>query len=83
MICRHAARMGILVGAMALWTERVFAQCPMCRRALASPEGQQMVAAFREGILVLLATPFALFATVALLAVRAQKRRESSQQPPI
>ena len=48
----------------------------MCRQALASPEGQQMVAAFRGGILVLLATPFAVFATVALLAVRAQKRRE-------
>ena len=76
MIRRHAALVAILAGAVVSWTGPVFAQCPMCRQALASPEGQRMVAAFRGGILVLLATPFAVFATVALLAVRAQKRRE-------
>lgn len=46
------------------------AQCAMCRRALQSPEGQQMIAAFRGGILFLLAAPFAVFGTVAALAVR-------------
>jgi hypothetical protein len=50
------------------------AQCAMCRRALLSPEGQHMVAAFRSGILLLLVSPFAAFATVAVLAVRAQRR---------
>ena len=51
------------------------AQCAMCRRALQSPEGQQIVGALRSGILVLLAAPFATFATVAVLAVRARNRR--------
>jgi hypothetical protein len=51
------------------------AQCAMCRRALLSPEGQQLVAAFRSGILFLLAAPFASFAVVAFLAVRMQRRR--------
>jgi hypothetical protein len=50
------------------------AQCAMCRRALQSPEGQQMVAAFRSGILLLLAAPFLAFGTIAILAVRAQRR---------
>ena len=53
----------------------VSAQCAMCRRALLSPEGQQLAAAFRSGILFLLAAPFASFAVVAFLAVRMQRRR--------
>jgi hypothetical protein len=51
------------------------AQCAMCRRALDSPEGRQMIAAFRGGILVLLAAPFAVFGTVATLAVRRFRRK--------
>jgi hypothetical protein len=51
------------------------AQCAMCRRALQSPEGRQMIAAFRGGILVLLAAPFAVFGTVATLAVRRFRRK--------
>jgi hypothetical protein len=47
----------------------------MCRRALQSPEGQQMVAAFRSGILVLLAAPFSLVGVIAALIVRMQRRR--------
>ena len=54
------------------------AQCAMCRRALDSPEGRQMIAAFQSGILVLLAAPFSIFAAVAALAVRAQRRRTKS-----
>ena len=62
-----------LLGAILLSGE-VSAQCAMCRRALLSPEGRQMVAAFRSGILVLLAAPFLVFGTVAVLAVRAQRK---------
>ena len=51
------------------------AQCAMCRRALDSPEGRQMIAALRSGILVLLAAPFAAFGVVAILAVRISRRR--------
>ena len=51
------------------------AQCAMCRRALATPEGQRMVGAFQRGIVVLLVAPFGLFGAVATLAVRRQRRR--------
>ena len=51
------------------------AQCAMCRSLLATPEGQQIAAAFRSGILLLLAAPFAVFGTVVTLAVRANRRR--------
>jgi cytochrome c oxidase subunit I len=43
--------------------------------AVASPEGQHMVAAFREGILFLLAAPFVVFGTVATIAVRKFRQR--------
>ena len=52
------------------------AQCAMCRKALDSPEGRQMVAALRSGILVLLAAPFAVFGTVATLAIRRFRKSE-------
>jgi hypothetical protein len=66
-----------LVALVLLWPEPAAAQCAMCRRALQSPEGQQMVAAFRSGILVLLAAPFTLVGVVATLVVRMQRRRRS------
>jgi hypothetical protein len=64
------------VAAAVLAPAPAFAQgCAMCRRALLSPEGQQMVAAFRSGILVLLAAPFSLVGVIATLVVRMQRRR--------
>lgn len=60
-----------------LMPDAAAAQCAMCRRALQSPEGQQMVAAFRSGILVLLAAPFSLIGVVAVLVAKMQRRRES------
>ena len=51
------------------------AQCAMCRRALTSPEGQRMVAAFRVGILFLLAAPFLVFGTIATMAIRRFRQR--------
>ena len=65
----------ILLLGLFLFPQLGLAQCAMCRRALQSPEGQQMVAAFRSGILFLLITPFSVFATIAALAVRARRRR--------
>lgn len=60
-----------------LWlSDTASAQCAMCRSLLKSPEGQRLIAAFRSGILLLLAAPFVVFATIAVLAVRAQNRRE-------
>ena len=65
----------VLLGLPFLSPRVALAQCAMCRLALLSPEGQQMVAAFRSGILFLLIAPFAVFAAIAVLAVRAQRRR--------
>ena len=71
---RIAVAAGIAILAWLL-PEPAAAQCAMCRRALQSPEGQQMVAAFRSGILVLLAAPFGLVGVIAALIVRMQRRR--------
>lgn len=53
----------------------VEAQCVMCRTALASEEGRAILAAFRSGIVALLAAPFAAFGIVVALVVRAARRR--------
>ena len=71
---RWDAVAAVTVLAMIITSESVAAQCAMCRQALASPEGQQLVMALRRGIVVLLAAPFVLFSVVAFLAVRAQRR---------
>ena len=56
------------------------AQCAMCRRALQSPEGRQMIAAFQSGILILLAAPLAVFVIVARLAIRMDRVRHQSDE---
>ena len=77
---RHALLLAValVVLAAGVAPDTASAQCAMCRRALASPEGQHLVAALRRGIVVLLAAPFALFGVVAFLAVRSQRRRHRS-----
>ena len=64
----------LLLVLMLLRAQPLAAQCAMCRRALLSPEGRQMVAAFQNGIIFLLIAPFAVFATIAVMAVRAERR---------
>ena len=64
------------------WPAPVEAQCVMCRTALASEEGRTLAAAFRSGILVLLAAPFAAFGVVAALAARTARRRAARRQTP-
>ena len=44
-------------------------------RYICRPEGQQTVAAFREGILFLLAAPFLVFGTIATIAIRTFRQR--------
>ena len=76
-----AFRIAALIATAVLLTSvPVSAQCAMCRRALESPEGRQMIAAFRSGILILLAAPFAVFAIVARLAVRMDRSRRLSNE---
>jgi hypothetical protein len=78
--CERALVTVLLALVFVLGAETAFAQCAMCRRAFASPEGQQLVTAFRAGILLLLAAPFVSFATVAFLAVRRQRRRDAARR---
>jgi hypothetical protein len=82
MSVQRTMAIGAAIGLAVLWPDAAFAQCAMCRRVLASPEGQQLVAAFRSGILLLLVAPFAVFATVARLAIRGQRRRNAGLEQP-
>jgi len=78
---RRAWLIVLMMVATALAASDASAQCAMCRRALESPEGRQMVAAFRSGILILLAAPVAVFAVVARLAIRIDRvRRQASER---
>jgi len=77
---RTVAAVAVVVVLMLLVPEGAIAQCAMCRRALQSPEGQQMAAAFRSGILVLLAAPFSLVGVVAALVVKMQRRNYSRRR---
>ena len=78
---RRAWLIALVMVATVLAASDASAQCAMCRRALESPEGRQMVAAFRSGILILLAAPIAVFAVVARLAIRmARVRRLASER---
>ena len=80
---RLAAITLICFAAAALeWPAPVETQCAMCRTALASEEGRTLAAAFRSGILVLLAAPFAAFGIVAALAARAARRQAAGRQTP-
>jgi hypothetical protein len=77
MIGRAVLVVGFAAAAVLLLPHEALAQCAMCRRALDSPEGRQMIGAFRSGILFLLAAPFASFGAVAALALRMQRRRSA------
>ncbi len=55
---------------MLVAADTALAQCAMCRTALDSPEGQQLVSAFQGGIILLVVVPFAAVATIALLVAR-------------
>lgn len=50
------------------------AQCATCRQALSSPEAAALVAALRQGIVLLLLAPALAFGTVAFFAARGQRR---------
>jgi hypothetical protein len=67
----------LMMTASAAW-----AQCPMCRTALQSPQAAALAAGFRHGILLLLAAPFLSVGLVAWLVVRSQRRGPNVPQPP-
>ena len=73
---KRTASVILALGSVLLLPAAAPAQCAMCRSVLQSPEGLQMIAALRSGVLVLLAAPFAVFGAVAFLACRTQRRRD-------
>jgi hypothetical protein len=75
----RAAAFAILVAAAVAMPSEAMAQCPMCRQALMSPDAAGLAAAFRSGILFLLAAPFVVFGAVATIALRTQRRGRSSE----
>lgn len=78
----HLAVLFVVAAVLIAGAATADAQCAMCRTVLGSPEGQRMIGALRNGVLLLLAAPFAVFGTVAVLAVRAQRRRRSATGSP-
>jgi len=50
------------------------AQCAMCGTAFNSVEGQRVLSAYKKGVLFLLTVPFMTFGTIAVVAVRKQRR---------
>lgn len=54
------------------------AQCAICVTALEnSPEGRAMAASFNNGILFLLAMPYAIFGAVGFIVFRAYRRKQA------
>jgi hypothetical protein len=65
---------GLLKRGLGLWAlllspAAIYAQCPLCYRAAASA-GSRFIQGLRDGILILLPTPFILGAMVAYMAYR-------------
>lgn len=58
-----------------VFTDAVFAQCSMCRRALvASAEGERLARGFNSGILFLLVVPFLILGVIAFLIYTTRRR---------
>jgi hypothetical protein len=78
MTARRAAGFALLAIAMfGVLSAVAQAQCAMCVTALEnSPEGKGMAAYFNNGILFLLAIPYALFTTIGFVVYRAYRRKK-------
>ena len=78
MMRRFIAVTLLLAAVACLWPLPLQAQCAMCVTALEnSPEGRAMAASFNNGILFLLAMPYAILGTVGLIVVRAHRRKKA------
>ena len=68
----------VLIAVTALWAPALRAQCAICVTALEnSPEGKAMAASFNNGILFLLAVPYAIFGTIGLVVFRAHRKKKA------
>ena len=60
-----------------------FAQCEMCKTGLTnSAEGLRLLDGFRSGILLLIAMPYVLFGTLALVIFWIYRRHDARNQSP-
>ena len=81
MVRRSIALMLLLTAVVCLWQTPLRAQCAMCVTALEnSPEGKSMAASFNNGILFLLAMPYAIFGTVGVVVFRAYRRKKAEDR---
>lgn len=72
--CTRLIALAAMSALIALDTQTLDAQCSMCRTLLGTPEGEQMAAALRSGIWILLAAPLGAFGVIAVAAVRSRRR---------
>jgi len=74
---RIALAVLLTVIAFGLMQSVAHAQCAMCVTALQnSPEGKGMASHFNNGILFLLAIPYALFSAIGVVVYRAHRRKK-------
>jgi hypothetical protein len=71
----------LFIAVASVWAPVLHAQCAMCVTALEnSPEGKAMAASFNNGILFLLAMPYAIFGTVGFVVFRAYRRKKAQDR---
>ncbi len=72
-----------VIGAMLTLEGTGWSQCAMCRTALeSSVEGQQMAEGFRQGIIFLLAAPYAIIGVISYALVKAYKKQATDYADP-
>jgi hypothetical protein len=84
---RRGAALGALLVLLALAAGDLGAQCAMCRSSLtSSAEGRGLIPEFNRAILLMIAAPYVVFATVGLAAFRGRIReawkRRTTRRPP-
>jgi len=81
MMNRHIiVRLGVIAILILAAASSASAQCAMCRLSLTtSAEGLRLAGALREGILILIAAPFSVFAIIAAVAWRISSRMRAPE----
>jgi len=82
MSARRIAVLGLLaIVAIGVFHAVAQAQCAMCVTALEnSPEGKGMASHFNNGIIFLLAIPYALFTTIGVVVYRAHRKKKTAER---
>lgn len=71
------------IAVLLIVSEVGYAQCAMCRTALASsPEGQRLASGFNDGILFLLGAPFMVVGAMVFLIFKDRWNMSSGRSRP-